>query len=102
MLQVTYLCFILLRLTRREITHRARVALFSRRLAGFLGGVVLGSLIGWQFGLFGYVLALWLPVLFGELAALAYAREAHLPGANGPRLPPSPAAPPPVFLLVLR
>ena len=71
----------------REITKRARVALFSRRFAGLLGGIVLAALTGLQYGWIVYVLALWIPVAYGEWTALQYARERGLPGAEAQRLP---------------
>jgi hypothetical protein len=48
---------------------------------------VLGALTGWQYGGIVLALAYWSPVAFGEWAALQYARERRLPGAEAKRLP---------------
>ncbi|MGV3615427.1 MAG: hypothetical protein ACO1SV_08860 [Fimbriimonas sp.] len=87
-LQVIYLSFIVWRfIMHPDLTKRARVALFSRRFAGLLAGIVLGSLTGWQYGGIVLALAFWGPVAFGEWTALQYARERRLPGADAKRLP---------------
>lgn len=91
-LQAIYLCFIAWRLiAHAEILKRARVALFSRRLAGLLTSLVLMySAYGLLFVPFGWVLylvAIWGPVGLGEWWALQYAREKNLPGATAKRLP---------------
>lgn len=88
-LQALYLCFIVWRLiAHREIIKRARVGLFSRRLAGLLIALVLiASGVWYPFGPLGAILALWGPVAVGEWWALQYALEKNLPGANAKRLP---------------
>lgn len=86
-MQVLYLCFICWRLTNREITMRARTALFSRRLAGLLGSLVLMSTFWFQFGLIGFLIFTWGPIALGEWWALQYALEKNLPDASPKRLP---------------
>jgi hypothetical protein len=87
-MQVLYLCFILWRLiTHREITKRARVALFSRRLAGLLISMVLMSMFWFQYGLIVFLILTWGPIALCEWWALQYALERNLPGVTAKRLP---------------
>lgn len=86
-MQALYLIFIGWRLTHPEITKRARVALFSRRLAGLLASLVLMTTFGFHYGLIVFLVAVWGPIALGEWWALQYALEHNLPGASAKRLP---------------